>query len=110
MRGTLVKLRVGCHNLRDETGRYDKIHLHERIHPLFSGNKIEDETYLLLACQRCSSMRNIFLSKTEPKINDVRKLSHENSISKLINSNDYCVNLLFLMFISSYFEMIDKLI
>ena len=81
MRRTLGKLRIGCHNLRVEKGRYDKIPLNERICPLCSGNKIEDETHLLLDCQRYSSMRDIFLSKIETKIDDIRKLSHENLIS-----------------------------
>ena len=108
MRRPLVKLRIACHNLRVETGRYDKIPLDER--PLCSGNKIEDETHLLLDCQRYSSMRDIFLSKTETKIDDIRKLSHENLISQLMNSNDYYVNLRLIMFISSCFEMKDKLI
>ena len=58
VRTTLVKLRIGCHNLRVETGRYDKIPLDERICPLCSGNKIQDEILLLLACQRYSSMRD----------------------------------------------------
>ena len=40
LRRTLVKLRIGCHNLHVETGRYDKIPLDERICPLCSGNKI----------------------------------------------------------------------
>ena len=98
-RRTLVKLRIGCHNLRVETGRYDKIALDERICPLCSGNKIEDETHLLLDCQRYSSMRDIFLSKIETKIDDIRKLSHKNFISQLMNSNDYYVNLRLIRFI-----------
>ena len=36
MRRTLVKVRIGCHNLRVETGRYDKIPFDERISPLGS--------------------------------------------------------------------------
>ena len=36
MRRTLVKVRIGCHNLRVETGRYGKISLVERICPLGS--------------------------------------------------------------------------
>ena len=111
MRRTLgVKLRIGCHNLRVETSRYDKIPLEERICPLCSGNKIKDETHLLLDCQRYSSMRDIFLSKIETKIDEIRKLSHENLISQLMNSNDYYVNLRLIMFISSCFEMRNKLI
>ena len=33
MRRTLVKLKIGCHNLRVETGRWDKILLDERTCP-----------------------------------------------------------------------------
>jgi len=58
MRRTLVKLRIGCHNLRVKTGRYDKIPLDKRICTLCSGNKIEDEIYLLL-----SRLSEIFLDE-----------------------------------------------
>ena len=44
---TSVKFRIGCDNLLVETGRYDKIPLDERICPLCSGNKIEDEIHPL---------------------------------------------------------------
>ena len=71
MRRTLLKLRIGCHNLRVEAGRYDKIPLDERMCPLCSGSKIEDETHLLLDCQRYSSMRDTFLSKIERKIDEI---------------------------------------
>ena len=39
-------------------------------------------------------MRGIFLSKIETKIDDkiIRKLSHENFISQLMNSHDYYIN------------------
>ena len=40
--------------------------------PLCSGNKIEEETYLLLDCKRYSTIRDIFLSKFETKIDDIR--------------------------------------
>ena len=60
---TLVKLRIGCHNLRAETGRTKSLSRDERIYPLCGGNKIEDETHLLLDCQRYSSMRDKSLSK-----------------------------------------------
>ena len=47
-------------------------------------------------------MRDIFFSKIETKIDDIRNLSHENLISELMNSNDHYVDL---RFISSRFEM-----
>ena len=55
-------------------------------------------------------MRDIFLSKIETKIDDIRKLSHENLISQLMNSNDYYVNLRLIVFISSCFEMMIYII
>ena len=101
---TLVRFRISCHNLRVETGRYDKIVLVERICPLCTGSKIENEIHLLLDCEKYSS-------KIETKIDDIGRLSHKNLISKLINFNDYYhVNLRLIMFISSCFEMKDKLI
>ena len=55
-----------------------------------------------------SSIRDTFLSKTKAKkIDDIRKLSHENLISQLVTSNDYEVNLRLIVFISSCFEMRD---
>jgi len=55
-RRTLLKLRIYSHNLRVETDRYNKIPLDERTCPLYS---------------------DMFLSKIETKIGDIRKLSHE---------------------------------
>ena len=66
-----------------------QIPLDERVCPLCSGNKIEDETRLLLDSQRYSSMRDIFPPEIETKIDDIRKLSHEKLISHLMNSIDY---------------------
>ena len=51
-------------------------------------------------------MRDVFLSK----IDGIRILSHENLISQLMNSYDNYVDLRLIMFISSCFEMRDKLI
>ena len=50
-------------------------------------------------------MKDILFSKLETKVDDIRKLSHENLISQLMNSIDYYVNLRLIMFISSRFEM-----
>ena len=55
-------------------------------------------------------MSNDKVSHYSHKIDDIRKLSHENSISQLMNSCNYYINLRLMMFISSCFEMRDKLI
>jgi len=93
MRRPLVKLRIGCHNLRVETGRYDKISLDERICPLCLIIKLRTKP-----------------TSHYTEIDDIRKLSHENLRLQLMNSNDYYVNLRLLMVILSFFEMRDKLI
>ena len=48
--------------------------------------------------------------KIETKIDDIQKLSHENLISQLINSNNHYVNLRSIVFIPMSFEIRDKLI
>ena len=73
-------------------------------------NKIEDETHFLLDCPNYSSIRDMFFSKIEPKIPFLRLLSHETLLSHLMNSTDYLVNIPSISFISSCFEMRDKLV
>jgi len=84
IRRTLIKLRIGLNNPRVETARYDKISLIEQICPLCTANIIEDETHLFLDCQRYFSIRHIFLSKIETRIDDIQNLSHQNLMSQLI--------------------------
>ena len=63
----------------------------KRMRPLeclYSGNKIENERHLLLDCQRYFSTRDIFL------FNWIKNWWYSTIIEwKLINSNDYYVNL-----------------
>ena len=104
LRRTLVKLRTGCHNLRVEKVGAAKSLTMKGYVPRPS--VVEDEVKLLLDCERYSSKRDIFLSKIETKIDDIRKLSQENLKSQLKNSNDYYhFNLRLTIFISSCFEI-----
>ena len=109
-RKALVKLRISSHKLRIETGRYDKIPREERLCNLCNSNKIEDETHFLLDCPRYSLIRDMFFSKIESKIPFLRLLSHETLISHLMNSTDYYINIQLISFISSCFELRDKLV
>ena len=63
-----------------------------------------------LTRSRLSAWKYVFLSKIKGKIDDIQNLLHENLVSQLMNPNDYYVNLRWIMFISSCFEMSDKLI
>ena len=66
--------------------------------------------YVPSVCGNKIEIRDIFLSKIETKIEDIRKLSRENLISQLMHSNDHYVNLRLILFISLCFEMREKLI
>ena len=53
---------------------------------------------------------DMFFSKLEPKIPFVRLQTHESLLSHLMNSTDYIVNIQLISFISTCFELRDKLI
>ena len=96
--------------LKIETGRYDNIPCDKRLCNLCNCNRIEDETYFLLDCPSFSSIRHMFFSKLEPKILFLRLQSHESLLSHLMNSTDYFITIQLISFISTCFELRDKLI
>ena len=110
LRKTLVKLRISCHKLRIETGRYDNIPRNERICNFCNCNKIEDETHFLLDCPAYSQVRGIFFSKIESKLPLLRLLPRETLLSHLMNSTGYFVNIKLISFISTCFELRDNLV
>ena len=59
-RKELVKLRIGNHNLRIETGRYDQIPRVNKLCPICASNQIEDESHFLIYCNKYSILRNKF--------------------------------------------------
>ena len=105
-----MKLRISSHKLRNETGRYDNIPRDERLYNLCNCNRIEDKTHFLLDCRSLSSIRDMFFSKLEPKIPFLRLQSHGSLLSHLMNSTDYFINTQLISFISTCFELRDKLI
>ena len=106
----LAKISIPYLQLRIETGRYDNIPPEERLCNLCNCNRIEDETHFLLDCPSFSSIRDMFFSKLEPKIPFLRLQSHESLLSHLMNSTDYFINIQLISFISTCFELRDKLI
>ena len=77
-RKALVKFRISSHQLRIETGRYEKIPRNERICSFCTRvNKIEDENHFSLDYEAYSQFRDIFFSKIETKIPDFKSLSHD---------------------------------
>ena len=110
LRKTLLKLRISCHKLRIETGRYDNITRNERLSNFLNCNNIEDETHFLLDCQAYSQVREILFSKIESRLPLLRLLPRETLLSHLMNSANYFVNTQLISFTSAYFELRDNLV
>ena len=66
-------------------------------------------SFYLLDCTSFSLIRDMFFSKLEPKIPFLRLQSHENLLSHLMNPTNYFINIQLISFISSCFELRDKL-
>ena len=66
--------------------------------------------HFLLDCPSFSSIGDMFFFKLEPKIPFLRLQSHESLLSHLMNSTDYFINVQLISFISTCFELGDKLI
>ena len=105
-----MKPRISSHKLRIEAGRFDNTPRDEKLCSLCNCKRIEGETHFLLDCPSFSSIRKMFFSKLEPKIPFLRLQSHETLLSHLMNSTDYFINIQLISFISSCFELRDKLI
>ena len=109
-RKALVKLRISSHKLLIETGRYDNIPRNERVCNVCNRKTIEDEIHFLLDCPSYSSLRDMFFSKIEPSLPFTPLLVKETLLSHIMNSTDYFINTQLISFVSSCFELRDKLL
>ena len=73
-RKALVSFRISSHQLRIETGRYEKIPRDDRICYFCTRNKIEDKNHFLLDCKAYSQIKDTFFSKLETKIPHIKPL------------------------------------
>ena len=109
-RKALVKLRISSHKLLIETGRYDNIPRNERMCNVCNRKTIEDEIHFLLDCPSYSSLRDMFFSKIEPSLPFTRLLVKETLLLHIMNSTDYFINTQLISFVSSCFQLRDKLL
>ena len=63
---TFAKIRISCHKLHIEEGRYRKIPLQERICQLCNV-EVEDEKHFVLSCSKLETCRKSFFDE----INDI---------------------------------------
>ena len=71
---------------------------------------IEDEIHFPLDCPSYSSLRDMFFTKIERSLPFTRLLVKETLLSHIMNSTDYFINTQLTSFVSSCFELRDKLL
>ena len=70
----LVYLRLSCHQLKIESGRYENLQVHQRVCP-FCPNKIEDEAHFLLYCNEYENEHKEFFTSILKQGTDIERLS-----------------------------------
>ena len=107
LRRDLTKLRLSCHKLFIETGRYCKppILRENRICENCALNKVEDEKHMVLECTLYSEARNDFKTKLQ-KLNVQLENSEKSFINIMsYNSGDPKFSKLLCTFISRCFKI-----
>jgi hypothetical protein len=60
---TDTQLRISCHQLKIETGRYQGTLLHDRKCECCSSWEVEDEYHFLIHCNKLENDRNLLLKE-----------------------------------------------
>ena len=101
---TFTKIRISCHKLHIEEGRYRKVPLQERICQLCNV-EVEDEKHFMLPCSKLETCRKSFYDK----INYIYPAYSFTNISDkfkfILTSKDYDLNVLCMSFI---FELYNE--
>ena len=83
-----MKIRIGNHKLRIETGGYDQIPRVNRLCPICKSNQIEDESHFVIYCNEYSFLRNKFYKKIEHNIPNFKQLCSLQVIGELMTSSN----------------------
>lgn len=60
-RKSLSKLRISCHRLQIEVGRFTNIPRENRLSNRCNSNSTDDETHFLITCEKYNHQRNLYL-------------------------------------------------
>jgi phage terminase large subunit-like protein len=85
-RRCLTELRISCHQLKIETGRYQGTLLHDRKCERCSSGEVEDEYHFLIHCNKLENDRNLLLKEIVKSCPNFKRL---NSKNKLVLVNEY---------------------
>ena len=82
-----------------ETRRYNQTFHNDRFCPICNSGIIEDEFHFLFHCPKYSIPREKFYNQIQQNVVDFNQLSYPELIIKLMNSQNFSVNLHLLKFV-----------
>ena len=101
---TFAKIRISCHKLRIEEGRYKKLPLQERICQLCNV-EVEDEKHFVMSCSKLEIGRKSFFDKMSDIYPALKTMNISDKFKFILSSKDYDLNMLC---ISLIFELYNE--
>ena len=101
---TYTKIRISCHKLHVEEGRYRKIPLQERICQ-FCHCEVEEEKHFVLACSKLGNVRKHFFENINTICPTFNSMNDLDKCQYIMTSIDYDLNILC---ISLCFELYNE--
>ena len=94
---TFAKIRISCHKLHIEEGRYRKIPLQERTCQLCYV-EVEDEKHFVLSCSKLEACRKSFYDKITDIYPSFNFMNISDILKYILTSKDYDLNVLCMFF------------
>ena len=87
----LTQLRISCHQLKIETGRYQGTLLQDRKCERCSSGEVEDEYHFLFHCNKLENDRNLLLKEIAKSCPNFKRLNSKDKLVWLINTKEQSV-------------------
>ena len=99
IRRCFTKLRISCHKLEIEIGRYKKIPAESRFCPICKSDNIEDELHFLTEGPAFSVERNVFFNKISKMCKNFTSMSNFRKFIWLFSNENAIVLRVFAQFV-----------
>ena len=105
-------LRISCHKLEIEIGRYKKIPAESRFCPICKSDNVEDEIHFLTECPAFSVERNVFVSRISKMCKNFTSMSNFKKFIWLFSNENANVLRVFAQFVNDCyckrFELLSR--
>ena len=84
-------LRISCHQLKIETGRYQSTLLQDRKWERCSSGEVEDEYHFIFHCNKLENDRNLLLKEIAKSCHNFKRLNSKDKLVWLMNTEEKSV-------------------